>query len=127
MIREVAHGNTTIARTALRQRNLLFSTRARMKPKTVEITTTATVHTIVLCNTSLKVEPLRTLVKLSSPQKPLIRPALLTYLTHRSTENFKDRKEDKDRHKQDAGEEPEIRLYSSKRFLFFHILHHQII
>lgn len=80
MIREVAHGNTTIARTALRKRNLLFSTSARIKPNTVESTTTAMVHTRVFLRTSLKVDPLRTLAKLSNPQNPFIRPALLTSL-----------------------------------------------
>ena len=91
-----------------------------MKPKTVEITTTATVHTIVLCNTSLKVEPLRTLVKVVKSAEALDK-AGLTYLTHRSTENFKDRKEYEDCHKKDAGKQPQIWLHSSQRFLFFHI------
>ena len=38
------------------------------------------VHTRVFFRTILKVDPFRTLVKLSSPQNPFLRPALLTSL-----------------------------------------------
>ena len=61
----VAQGKTTMARATFRPRNLLFSTRASMKPSTVEITTTAMVQTMVFFRTRAKAGLLRTLEKFS--------------------------------------------------------------
>ena len=76
----VAQGKTTMARAILRPRNLLFSTRASMKPRTVEITTTAMVQTRVFFSTRPKAGLFSTLTKFPMPLKPLILPARLTSL-----------------------------------------------
>ena len=81
MTRVVAQGNTTMARAILRPWNLLFRIIARIKPKSVDRPTTATVQMTVFFSTSPKAAPFRTLVKLARPAKPLIKPALLTSLT----------------------------------------------
>ena len=69
-----------MARAIFLPRNLLFSTRASIKPSTVERTTTATVHTRVFFKTRLKEGLLMTFTKFSMPLKPLIFPARLTSL-----------------------------------------------
>ena len=76
----VAHGNTTMARAILRPLKLLFRIMARIKPSKVDNPTTATVHITVFFRTMENIGLLNTLWKLSNPQKPLIRPALLILL-----------------------------------------------
>ena len=76
----VAQGNTTIALATFLPLNALFNKRARINPSNVESPTTATVHTSVFFKTMEKVGVDRILVKLSSPENPLINPALLTLL-----------------------------------------------
>ena len=76
----VAQGKTTMARAILRPLNLLFSSSARMKPRTVESTTTTTVHTIVFFSTMPNSGLLKTFSKFAKPAKPLILPVLVTSL-----------------------------------------------
>ena len=80
MTRVVAQGNTTMARATLRPLNWLFRIRARIKPSTVDRTTTRTVQTTVFFSTMVNLLLPRTLLKLSKPAKPLIRPAFVTWL-----------------------------------------------
>ena len=80
MTRVVAQGKTTMARAILRPLNLLFRSRARMKPRTVDRTTTITVQTTVLVRTIPNLSLFRTFSKLAKPLKPLIRPVLVTWL-----------------------------------------------
>ena len=79
----VAQGKTTMARATFRPRNLLFSTRASMKPSTVEITTTAMVQTMVFFSTRVKVGLFRTFVKFSKLLKPRSWPVRLTLFRDR--------------------------------------------
>ena len=58
--------------------NSLFSTRASIKPSTVEITTTAMVHTRVFFSTRAKVGFLSTVVKFSKLLNPFRIPARVT-------------------------------------------------
>ena len=51
-----------------------------MKPSTVDRTTTSTVQIMVFFSTMENLALPRTLLKLSNPAKPLIRPALVTWL-----------------------------------------------
>ena len=80
MTRVVAQGKTTMARAILRPLNSLFRISARMKPRTVDRPTTRMVQTMVFFSTMPNLAPLSTFTKLSNPQKPLIRPALVTWL-----------------------------------------------
>ena len=78
IIREVAHGNTTTARTNLRPRKFWLSTRASTKPMRVEKPTTTTVHTRVFCRVCQKVGEDKTSLKFSKLLKPFSLPARVT-------------------------------------------------
>ena len=80
MTRVVAQGKTTMARAIFLPLNSLFRSSARIKPRTVDSTTTKTVQTMVFFRTMPNLALPTALVKLSKPQKPLTRPALVTLL-----------------------------------------------
>ena len=80
MTRVVAQGKTTMARAIFLPLNLLFKSRARMKPRTVDRTTTRMVQTTVLLSTLPNSGLFMTSTKFSKPAKPRIRPVLLTSL-----------------------------------------------
>ena len=61
----VAQGKTTMARATFRPLNWLFSRRARMKPRRVEMTTTATVQRMVFFSTRENAGSFMILVKFS--------------------------------------------------------------
>ena len=76
----VAQGKTTMARAILRPLNSLFSSSARIKPRTVDSTTTRMVQMTVFFRTMPNLAFWMALAKLSKPQKPRTRPALVTVL-----------------------------------------------